>query len=151
MQRQCDTPRMRPTIMTNFHEDFAHRDIVPPSERSTGLVFTAMTGLVAVLWYRTPAVWVPAGILALGFLFLSLLAPTVLRPLNLLWFRLSMVLYRIVNPVVMLLMYALAIVPAGLIMQRFRDPLQTKPQRDSKSYWLQRPSDSTAGSMKNQF
>jgi len=136
--------------MANFHEDFAHRDIVPPSERSTGLVFAAVASLVAVVRYRTPAVWLPAGTLALGFLLLSLLAPTVLRPLNLLWFRLSMVLYKVVNPVVMLLMYALAVVPTGLIMQRFRDPLQAKQQRHSKTYW-QRPGDSMAGSMKNQF
>src|SRR6476646_6826587 len=113
--------------MANFHEHFGQHDIVPPSARSTGLVFAAVGTLIAGICYRTPAVWVPATLLALGFLILSLLAQAALMPLNLLWFSFSKVLYKLVNPVVMLLMYAIAIVPAGLLMQRFRDPLQMSP------------------------
>ena len=137
--------------MANFHEDFGHRDVVPPSERSTGLVFAAMVAIVAAVWYRHPAVWIPAGGLALGFLLISLLAPWVLRPLNLLWFRFSMLLYRIVNPVVMLLMYAVAIVPTGLIMQRLRDPLQATRRPAQKTYWVESLADPYGASMKNQF
>jgi hypothetical protein len=40
------------------------------------------------------AFWIPRGI-ALGFLLLGLLAPRVSEPLNLPWFRLSMLIYRI--------------------------------------------------------
>jgi predicted Co/Zn/Cd cation transporter (cation efflux family) len=110
-----------------------------------------MAAIVAAVWYRHPAVWIPAGGLALGALLVGLLAPWVLRPLNLIWFRFSMLLYRIVNPMVMLLVYAVAIVPTGLIMQALRDPLRAKCPPGSKTYWIKNPTDSCSGSMKNQF
>ena len=128
-----------------------HRDPAPPSERSTGLVFAAMACIIAVLRYRHPGVWIPAGVLALGFALISLFVPRTLRSLNLLWFRFSMLVYKVVNPVVMLLMYAIAIVPIGLIVQCFHDPLQAKQQRGQKSYWMEPPVASDSGSMKNQF
>jgi hypothetical protein len=138
--------------MANFHENLSYREIIPPSERSTGFVFAGMAAIVSGLWYRHPSICIPAGVISLGFLFVSLLAPSVLRPLNLLWFRLSMLLYKIVNPVVMLLMYVLAIVPTGLIMQRLRDPLRTKRQSGQATYWVENlPGPSGGGSMKNQF
>lgn len=101
--------------------------------------------IISAMWYLRPSICIPAGIISLGFLFVSLLAPRVLRPLNVLWFRLSMLLYRIVNPVVMLLMYALVIVPIGLIMQRSRDPLRAKRQSGQKTYWIESPADPVAG------
>jgi Mn2+/Fe2+ NRAMP family transporter len=137
--------------LANFHEDFGHRDIVPPSERSTGLVFAAFACVVAALWYRTPTVWAPAGILSLCFLILSLSAPAALKPLNLLWFRLSLLLHKIMNPVVTLLIYIIAIVPTGLIMKRLGDPLQVKQRPAQETYWVERPADPSGASMKNQF
>jgi hypothetical protein len=138
--------------MTDFHEDFSlNYHIVPPSDRSTGLVFAAMAMIVAGLWYQNPQVWVPTMLIALGFLLLSLVAPRMLGPLKLLWFRLSMLLYRIVNPVLMLLLYLLTIVPAGLIMQQLRDPLRAKRQPDHETYWVEDTPDASSSSMKNQF
>jgi hypothetical protein len=51
-----------------------------------------MAAIVAAVRYRHPAVWIPAGGLALAFLLVSLLAPWVLRSFNLLCFRFSMLL-----------------------------------------------------------
>lgn len=137
--------------MANFHENFGNHYVAPPTERSTGLVFAAMAAIVAAVWYRHPQVWLAAGAIALGFLLVSFGAPRMLRPLNLLWFRFSMALYKTINPVVMLLMYAVAIVPTGLIMQRLRDPLQAKPQPSYKTYWVEDPAPTSGRSMKNQF
>jgi hypothetical protein len=136
--------------MANFHEDF-RRDVVPPSERSTGLVFAGVAFLIAALSYRTFAVWTSALALSLGLMALSLFAPAVLKPLNLLWFRLSTMLYKVFNPLVMWILYLVAIVPAGILMQLFRDPLQTRRQGNRNTYWLHVSSDAKIGSMKNQF
>ena len=137
--------------MPNFHEDF-RRDMVPPSERSTGLVFAGVAFLIAAFSYRTFAVWTSALGLSLGLIVLSLFAPAVLKPLNLLWFRLSTMLYKVFNPLVMWVLYLVAIVPAGILMQLFRDPLQTRRQGNRNTYWLHVSSDDAKiGSMKDQF
>jgi hypothetical protein len=136
-------------VQRNFHEDYDQQEIAPPSERSTGLVFAAMAGLVAAVWHNAPTVWAPATILALAFAVLSLLSPALLKPLNLLWFRITMLLHRIINPVLMLAMYTVAIVPMGLIMQLTRDPLRDKCSTAGTTYWVDKTTQ--PGRMENQF
>ena len=135
--------------MADFHEDFRASEIKPPSERSTGLALAAVAGLIAAIWYRSPALSLPFAAVATALALLSLLAPALLKPLNLLWFRFSMLVHRITNPVVMMLMYAVAIVPAGLIMQLLRDPLKIKHNPAGTTYWLDKTEQ--PGSMKDQF
>ena len=81
---------------------------------------------------------------------ISLLRPIWLRPLNILWMRFALLLSKVVNPLVMLVLFMLVIVPAGLIMRLRHDPLQKKPLPDAKSYWILRGSDDRSD-MKNQF
>jgi len=139
-----------------FHEPLVTGKITPPSERSTGLVFAAVGAIVAVLFRHTQAVWITALALAAFFLVASLAAPRVLRPLNWAWFRLSLLLNRIVNPVVMLAMFAVVFVPMGLVMRLWRDPLVHRRKPGLASYWVSRDPASAgpaeAGhSMRNQF
>jgi hypothetical protein len=136
-------------VHRNFHEDFSQPVAAPPPERSTGLVFAAVAALVAVVWYQTPVVWAPSAVVALLFALVSLFAPGLLKPLNILWFRLTMLLHRIVNPLVMLLMYAIAILPTGLIMRLMRDPLRSKRHPALPTYWVDKIEQ--PGKMENQF
>jgi hypothetical protein len=136
----------------NFHETYSEADLTPPSERGTGLVFAAVAAIVAIVFRGNPPVWISAAILACGFAGLSWLAPQLLGPLNRAWFRLSLLLSRIVTPVVMALLYAITIIPFGLAMQLFRDPLVRKRRPDGATYWIDRTaSEEPASSMKNQF
>jgi hypothetical protein len=125
--------------------------IAPPSARSTGLVFAAVGAVVAVLFRHTPAVWITA--LAVGgvFLVLALAAPGLLGPLNRAWFRFSLLLNRIVNPVVMLLMFVIVFLPMGLLMRLWRDPLVRRRQPGRATYWVARDPAEPGHSMRNQF
>jgi len=138
----------------NFHESFGHSAAVePPSERSTGLVFACVALVVAVLWRHTPTVlWTSVGVAA-ALAGVGLVAPRLLKPLNLLWFRFGLLLHRVVNPLVMLAMFAVVFVPGGLIMRLRHDPLRSRPARGpGASYWIERqPGPKGAGSMANQF
>jgi hypothetical protein len=79
-------------------------------------------------------------------------AAGLLKPLNLIWFRLGLLLHRVVNPVVMFTMFALVFVPAGFIMRIWRDPLRSRRTTENSSYWIERPTvGADAGSMRNQF
>ena len=136
----------------NFHESYTGSEIRPPSERSTGLVFAAVAAVVALLWRNSPTVpWLALGIAA-GLTAISLTAPSVLKPLNILWFKFGLLLHRIVSPIVMFAMFALVFVPAGIIMRIWRDPLRSRRITSASSYWIDCSEDrGTTGSMTDQF
>ena len=136
----------------NFHESFAGGEVKPPSDRATGLVFAAVALIIALLWRNSPTVlWAALGIAA-ALAIISLIAPPLLKPLNMLWFRFGLLLHRIVNPIVMFAVFALVFVPAGALMRLRHDPLRARRARDASSYWIDRGgSGDTAGSMTNQF
>ena len=136
----------------NFHEHFGQDEIKPPAERSTGLVFAAVAIIVAALWRNSPVVpWVALGIAGV-LAALSLFAPRVLKPLNSIWFRIGLLLHRVVNPLVLLAMFVVVFVPAGFIMRIWHDPLGRHRARSGSTYWIERrSSEQNAGSMKNQF
>jgi len=65
--------------------------------------------------------------------------PAILVPLNRLWFRLGRLLHRVVNPLVMGLLFFVVITPYGLLMRLFgKRPLALEFDRGAASYWLAR-------------
>ena len=136
----------------NFHESFAQAAVDPPSDRSTGFVFTAVAVIVAIIFRSDTIILIIAASLATILLAASLLKPAILKPLNIIWFKFGLLLHRIVNPIVMLAMFAVAIVPAGLLMRIWRDPLRSEPEKEGSTYWIRRDrNELQTGSMKNQF
>jgi len=138
------------------------RDIKMGSERGFGLVFAAVFGLIGF----SPAIrfgWSPSfdasllrpWSLAIAVLFLAvtLVYPTALRPLNRLWFRFGMLLSRVGTPIVMGLLFALAVVPTAVVMRlRGRDLMNLRLDRQAKSYWLVRkPPGPAPETMKKQY
>ena len=135
----------------SFHEQFERAEAPLPSDRSTGLVFTAIALIIAFVWRSNPIVLTIALAVAAVLAIVSLAAPSLLRPLNVAWMRFAMLLSKIVNPVVLLILFAVAIVPAGLIMQRVRDPLR-RQKEPGKTYWIAiGDADRSTSNMKNQF
>jgi predicted membrane metal-binding protein len=100
----------------NLHESMEERTRVRlGSERSLGIVFAIVfliVGLWPLLYSGTPRIW--ALVIAAVFVLLGFLAPKTLSPLNRLWFRLGMLLHRVINPLVMGIIFFLTVVPTGL-------------------------------------
>lgn len=122
------------------------------SERSFGLVFAVVFGVIG-LWPliggHPVRIWSLA--IAAVFLVLAFARPAVLRPLNLLWFRFGLLLGRIVSPIVMALIFYVAVVPTGLIMKLLgKDILRLRFDPDAGTYWIARENGPET-SMKNQF
>ena len=69
------------------------------------------------------------------------------------WLKLGFLLYRIVNPVVMSLLFVSTIVPVGVALRLFgKDPLGLKPRPNAASYWIERETPGPPPeAMKNQF
>lgn len=120
------------------------------SERTFGLFFAAIFLLIAawpLLGGGGIRLW-SAGLAAL-FLAAALLRPTLLEPLNRLWFRFGIALGKIMTPIVMFLIYCLTIIPIGLIMRALgKDPMARRFDPSATTYWIKHPG---AGSMKRQF
>ena len=134
----------------NFHEQFDRPELPLPSDRSTGFVFAAIASIVAYLWRADTTVLAWALAVAAALAVISLLAPSLLRPLNIAWMKFALLLSKVMNPIVMLILFAIAIVPAGLLMQIGYDPLRRKRDTSQKSYWIERKT-LPGSSMTNQF
>lgn len=134
----------------SFHERYERPSAALPSDRSTGLVFAAIGVVVAYYWRANGAVLTAGLVAAALFAACSLAIPRVLHPLNVAWMRFAHLLSKVMNPIVMLALFAVVIVPAGLLMQRLRDPLRRHRTGSETSYWIHRQSEERS-SMKNQF
>jgi hypothetical protein len=135
----------------NFHERFAEAPVALPSERSTGLVFAAVAAIIAALYRAEPPVLFVAVSIAALLAVVSCAVPQVLRPLNIAWFKFAMLLSKVMNPIVMFALFAIAIVPFGIAMQLRYDPLRRKRRREADSYWIPRNSSGPPANMENQF
>jgi len=124
------------------------------SERSFGLVFAAVFAIIA-LWplihADKPRFWFLA--IAAVFLAAALIAPGSLAPLNRLWFRIGILLGKVVTPLVMGVLWFVVVTPVGVLMRLFgKDPLRLKHELSVKSYWIERsPPGPIPGSLKDQF
>ena len=135
-------------------EPLQESEIEVGSNRSFGVVFAVVFTIIAAwpLMSGGDIRWWSAGIAAV-FLGLGLIVPDVLRPLNLLWFKFGMLLAKIVNPIVMFIIYVVTIVPFGLAARLFgKDLLRIKFDKSRDSYWEERePPGPKPESLKNQF
>jgi predicted membrane metal-binding protein len=124
-----------------LHEDLTRDETVTPgSDRSFGLVFAGVFAVVALggLW-RQHHLRTWALVLSILFLAVALFAPGILAPLNAVWARVGMVLHRITSPIILGLMYAVAIVPVGLVMRwKGHDPMHRSFDPTLPSYWIAR-------------
>lgn len=134
-----------------------HHEVEGPSDRSFGLTVGGILlaiGLVRLFVFdagttSTIALMAPGALLVL----LALIRPALLGPLNTAWAKLGLLLARIVNPIIMGLMYFLIFVPLGLAMKLCgRDALRMKRPVGQDTYWIERSADGfDPETMKNQF
>jgi hypothetical protein len=140
--------------MHSTHENLERRpEVRMASDRAFGMVMAAAGGLMG-LWpvlHHKMVRWGPTALCA-AFLFLALLCPSILHPLNRLWTILAVALNRVTNPVVCGLLFFLAITPVAWVMRlRGKDPLRLRADPDAKTYWIERPPGPDAESMRLQF
>ena len=125
---------------------------VPPSDRSFGFVLAtafAIYGAFPLLWGNYPRTWAIA--LSLVFAAFASAIPAALAPANRLWFRLGLLLHRVVNPVVMAALFYLVLTPFALVGRLVRPATRKslRPDPGASSYWI--GSDARGTRMTDQF
>jgi hypothetical protein len=130
-------------------------DVQPPSNKKFGLLFTVIFILISsYLYYYNPNPYFSLifFIFASVFLVLTIFKPSLLTFYNKLWMRFGFFLGRIVNPIVLGIIFFGLFSPIAIIMKLFnRDELRIK-KINRESFWKERlPQDSNSNSFKNQF
>ena len=141
--------------MVASHERLsAEDDVRVGSNKSFGITFAvvfALIGLFPLLHGGNIRFW------ALGcsavFACLALVWPAVLAPLNRIWFRFGMLLHKIVNPVILGLMFFIIITPLAAVIRLFGGKLLSLGyDKSQSSYWNRRsPPGPEPESIRNQF
>jgi len=133
------------------HQSFSN--IKVGSDRGFGFVFTivfVLIGLYPLLTASPPFVW--ALVVATIFLLIALAKPSILRPLNILWFKFGILLGAIIAPIIMAVVFFIVVTPIGLLLRLFgKDVLDQKIDAKRSSYWIARGDNDRVGTMRDQF
>jgi hypothetical protein len=138
-----------------FHEQFERDESrAGGSDRAFGLVFAVASAILGALnYWRGHSAW-PWWLIASALLLIvALAAPGILHPFNRVWSRFGLLLQRIVQPLVMALLFFTTMAPMGLLIRAMgKDFLRRKYDPSAASYWIVRePPGPSTDSFKNQF
>ena len=144
-------------VLSTHEQHIAHSTIKTASDKSFGYTVGAILAAIALVrwWWVGSLSWLMTAFLVIGVGLVAgaLLRPQALAPLNKLWTKLGLVMFYVVNPVVMLLLFIVTIIPAGLIMRAVgHDPMRRRFDSNAPSYWIERdPPGPPPDSLHNQF
>ncbi len=126
-----------------------------PSDRKFGILFVIVFAVVAgygylVEWASSTVIF--CVVISFALAAISIVAPRVLAPLNKAWLLLGVVLGKIVNPIVLGIIFFGLLTPVSIVTRIFgRDELRLD-QHHLDSYWIERdPPGPASDSYKNQF
>jgi hypothetical protein len=145
-------------MTASLHEDYRRPETVKgSSDRGFGLTVGGILLLIAAVrvWRHAGygAIELVLGAVGLCLIVLALVRAQSLAGLNRAWTRLGLVLFKVVNPVVLGLIYLITIVPIGLVLRACgHDPLRLKRDPSASTYWVKRePPGPAPETMINQF
>ena len=121
------------------------------SNRSFGILFFLVFlgfGLWPLTKEMSPNIYLI--IISVIFLILGLLNSKLLSPLNNLWIKFGEILGKVIEPIVMAVVYFLILTPISLLVRLFgKDLIEMKFNNNVKSYWIKRKKH--LGTMDKQF
>ena len=132
--------------MPKIHEsNISFTDKPMPKDRSFGLLFCAIFVILAAvawqkswLWLGFP-VWPMYAVTAFVFGALAWLRPISLHPLNTLWFKLAMLMSKLIEPIVMGVVFLGVLTPLAVLKRLFSKPsLALTYDKSASSYWIKR-------------
>jgi large-conductance mechanosensitive channel len=142
----------------SFHENYRDQE---PTEAGSDRAFGCTVGTILMVIGAAKALvagaipLVACLIFAAGALLvlLGIFATSRLSPLNRVWLKVGATIAKVINPIVLALLYFLVVTPMALIMRiAGKRPLRLAPDRAASSYWICRePPGGETSSMRRQF
>ena len=140
------------------HENFSDDE---PVETGSNRAFGCTVGAIAMAIGALKAALAAAVTLLSSVLFAAgavlflfgLAAPARLSAVKRLWLQLGAAIAKVVNPIVLAILFAVVITPLALVMRMLgKRPLRLAPDPAASSYWLPRePAGGEASNMRRQF
>ena len=140
-----------------LHEDYREDE---PTEIGSDRAFGYTVGAILMAIGAAKAVMggaitpVPSVLFGIGaaLFVLAIVAPSRLSLLNRVWLKIGAVLAMVVNPIVLLLLFAIVVTPTALLMRLLRRrPLRLAPDPGAASYWIKREPPNGSSTMRQQF
>lgn len=125
-----------------------------PSNRSFALVFVGFFLLLGVVTWWKGQLFYPVFFVASAMIgSIGIFRPIWLTPCNRAWMKFAELLHRVVNPVVLAILFFVVLTPFAMMMRLFRkDPLHKAFDPERESYWIKRdPPGPESSTMTNQF
>ena len=121
------------------------------SEKNFGFVFALVFFFIGIyLIFNNNSFLYLAFIISFTFFIFSFLLPKIFFIPSKLWLKFSTLLSKLMLPLLMWLIYMIAIVPVGLVFKLIlKDPLKLKKNSSTSTYWINRKVSET--SMTEQF
>ena len=142
----------------SLHETYSDEE---PAEAGGDRAFGCTVGSILMMIGAAKAfaagtvLLVPCLIFVAGalLLLLGIFAPSRLSGLNRAWLKVGGALAKVVNPIVLALLFFIAVTPMAFIMRMAgKRPLRLSPDRTAATYWIKRESpEGGATSMRRQF
>jgi hypothetical protein len=120
-----------------------YSDVTLPTDRKFAVFFGVLFFLASFVCLIASQIALAAllGVPSLVLFTLSVCKPSLLHPMNRAWMIFGLTLGRIVNPIVMGLIFYVIFVPTALLLKIFgRDELRLKV-KSRETYWKLRPED----------
>ncbi|MGV7219903.1 MAG: SxtJ family membrane protein [Nitrospinales bacterium] len=137
------------------HEELnREEEIQGSSNRSFGIVFTIVFLIISLIpLINSGSIRIWSLVLAAIFLLASFIKPEILQPLNNLWTRFGLLLSKVMNPIILGLLFFLVVTPIGILMRIFSgNPMKPKFDPTAQSYWIKRdPPGPKPESLSDQF
>jgi hypothetical protein len=125
-------------------------DIKIGSNKSFGIVFFVFFLLISLYpLVNTGDIRFWSLIISLIFLILGLFNSRILSPFNKLWFKIGILLGKIISPLIMGIIYFFVVTPIGLLMKVLKKDILNLKFSNNKSYWIEKKEPKSK--MKNQF
>lgn len=142
----------------SLHESYRNNEAVAASsDRAFGCTVGSVLMLIGItkafLAGTVPLIAFLTFVSGAVLLLLGMVAPSRLSILNKIWFKLGTFIAKIVNPIVLALLFFLVVTPMALVMRiAGKRPLRLAPDRTATTYWIERePSTGGSSSMTRQF
>jgi large-conductance mechanosensitive channel len=142
----------------SLHENYRDDEpIEAGSDRSFGCTVGAILMVIGAAKSLLAGALPPVAclIFAAGALLLLLgfVAPSRLSALNRVWLRVGAVISKVVNPIVLAVLFFLVVTPMAFVMRiAGKRPLHLAPDRTAATYWIKRePLEGGPSNMRRQF
>ena len=129
------------------------QNIKLPSNQKFGYFFTLVFTIVAIYFYfkEINILFYTSGVISVFLFLITSIRANILKPLNKLWMKFGLILGKIINPIVMGIIYFFIFSPIGILMRLFgRDELGLR-LKNKKTYWIKRNKELQRNSFFKQF